>query len=165
MARNKSARPAQFRPNQVNSKITVKIKTASAVATTCSDLERGSTTLLSDWATSRPVPKRGLIRALQSRPMPAAQAKAQKWMTAVSLHASISAAQSPASAAGKRDFFFQRAPAGSNQAERGGDKQGFVDEIAAVINGQGSEGEQQRGDQARERFSDDKEGGAVPVLR
>ena len=35
---------------------------------------------------------------------------AKKWMTAVSLHASISAAQNPASAADETDCFFKARP-------------------------------------------------------
>jgi hypothetical protein len=38
----------------------------------CLDLECGDGSPLSDWATGRPVPKRGRVRALQIKPLTAA---------------------------------------------------------------------------------------------
>ena len=49
---------------------------------------------------------------------------------------------------GRKGFILKRAPAGQDQPEGCGDEQSFVDEIAAVINRQRREGEQQRGDKA-----------------
>src|ERR1035437_8919356 len=51
---------------------------------------------------------------------------------------------------GRSSVCFRRAPGGQNQSERGGDEQRFVDEIAVVIERQRREGEQQRGDKARD---------------
>ncbi len=40
------------------------------------------------------------------------------------------------------------APTGQNQSKRGGGKDGLMNEVSIVVNGQGSAGKQQRGDQA-----------------
>src|ERR1017187_927086 len=85
MACSKSANTDQFRPNQVNSKMAMKRKTPSAVITT---FDAGKFS-------------RGGSRQPQMITIPSAK----KWMTAVSLHASISAAENAARAAVNKDFF------------------------------------------------------------
>ena len=40
------------------------------------------------------------------------------------------------------------APTGQNQSKRGGDKKGFMNEVSVVVDGQRSDGKQQRGEQA-----------------
>ena len=120
----------QFCPPQVNSKIAVKTKATAMVNQIRSrgNLFRAASENASQWR--QPVPS------------------AKKWMTAVSLHASISAAHTAGERGGRKRFFLPSAPAGQNQSECRRHKQGFMDEITAVINWQRSEGEQQRGDEA-----------------
>ena len=49
---------------------------------------------------------------------------------------------------------FGCAPTGQDQSKRGGDKKGLVNEIAVVVDGQGANGKQQRGDEAGHKAED-----------
>ena len=124
MAWSKSANTVQFRPNQVKSKIAVKIKTPSAVSRDfIGDLEIFQKNGFRSIAQIKKKQRHGEREEMNDVRFPC--------------FASISAAQNPASAAEQNRFFLPRIPARQNQAERGGNKQGFVDEITAVINRQG----------------------------
>src|SRR5260221_3579203 len=90
MACSKSENTGQFRPNQVNSKTVTKRKTAPP------------TKMLFN---NEP-PANGLpgFRLVPSQQASSATEMAKKWMTAVSLHASMTAAQKPATTVDEREF-------------------------------------------------------------